>query len=271
MKTLKLISDRLFSTSAAGLYMLLFALAIGAATFIENDFGTSSARKLVFNAWWMELLMALFGGAILVNIFRFRMVQQKKWAVLSFHAAILVILTGAAVTRYFGFEGMMHIREGGQADFFLSSETYLNFEAKVNDRTFRFVEPVYFATLGNNHFEGEYLLGGKEIAVEVTDFMPNPEETLMAGSSGRRSASDRDRRRERAGGVLSSRGPTKQYPGYNFQLHTTGSPPGFQHSFAGRQTLFYSAHCFCSDTNGHPTNRYSGAGHVSPTAFEKPV
>lgn len=184
MKTLKLISDRLFSTSAAGLYMLLFALAIGAATFIENDFGTSSARKLVFNAWWMELLMALFGGAILVNIFRFRMVQQKKWAVLSFHAAILVILTGAAVTRYFGFEGMMHIREGGQADFFLSSETYLNFEAKVNDRTFRFVEPVYFATLGNNHFEGEYLLGGKEIAVEVTDFMPNPEETLMADPQG---------------------------------------------------------------------------------------
>ena len=89
MKLLKLISNRLFSTSAAGLYMILFAIAIGAATFIENDFGTSAAQKVVFKSWWLELLMLMFGITILVNIFRYRLVQQKKWAVLSFHAARL--------------------------------------------------------------------------------------------------------------------------------------------------------------------------------------
>ena len=46
MKTLKKVFDKLFSTTAAGLYMILFAVAIGAATFIENDFGTSSAQKV---------------------------------------------------------------------------------------------------------------------------------------------------------------------------------------------------------------------------------
>ncbi len=91
--------------------MILFAVAIGAATFIENDFGTSAAQKVIFKARWFELLLVLFSISILVNIFRFRMIQQKKWGTLMFHASIIVILLGAGVTRYFGYEGTMHIRE----------------------------------------------------------------------------------------------------------------------------------------------------------------
>ena len=94
---MKKILDKLFSTSAAGLYMILFAVSIGAATFIENDFGTSSAQKVVYRAWWFELLLLLFCGAIVFNIFRYRMVQMKKWAILTFHLSILVILAGAGI------------------------------------------------------------------------------------------------------------------------------------------------------------------------------
>lgn len=184
MKLLKLISNRLFSTSAAGLYMILFAVAIGAATFIENDFGTSAAQKVVFKSWWLELLMLMFGITILVNIFRYRLVQQKKWAVLSFHAAIVIIFMGAAVTRYFGFEGMMHIREGSSSNTFLSAETYLIFEARQQGRQYRFNEPVLFASLGNNHFQESYQLGATTIDVEVTDFMPNPKEFLLNDEAG---------------------------------------------------------------------------------------
>lgn len=36
---LQKINNTVFSTSAAGLYLLVFAIAIGVATFIENDFG----------------------------------------------------------------------------------------------------------------------------------------------------------------------------------------------------------------------------------------
>jgi len=184
MKTFKRIMDRLFSTSAAGLYMILFAIAIGGATFVENDFGTSAAQKVIFKSWWMELLMLLFGISILINIFRFRMIQQKKWAILAFHAAILVILLGAAATRYLGFEGMMHIREGSTANTFLSAETHLVFEARHQGETYRFHEPVLFASLGDNQFEESYMLGGREIKVEVTEFMPNPKEFLLNDEQG---------------------------------------------------------------------------------------
>ena len=91
-KIVSKISDALFSTRAAGLYILLFAAAIGIATFIENDYGTSSAQKVVFQAFWFEVLLVLFGISIIVNIVKFKMIKQKKWALILFHGAIILIL-----------------------------------------------------------------------------------------------------------------------------------------------------------------------------------
>ncbi|MFZ1715788.1 MAG: cytochrome c biogenesis protein ResB, partial [Saprospiraceae bacterium] len=123
--------DKLFSTRASGLYILLFAISIGVATFVENDFGTSAAQKVIFRSAWFELLLVLFGMSILINIFRFKMIRQKKWAILLFHASILIILIGAGITRYFGTEGRMHIREGARSNVIISNETYLKFKVRT--------------------------------------------------------------------------------------------------------------------------------------------
>ncbi len=72
-----------FNTRAAGMYILLFAAAIGVGTFIENDFGTSSAQHVIYKSWWFSLLLALFCITIGVNMVRFKMVRQRKWAVLN--------------------------------------------------------------------------------------------------------------------------------------------------------------------------------------------
>ena len=74
------ILHRILGTRAAGVYILLFAAAIGIATFVENDFGTSSAQKVIFKSWWFELLLILFGLSLIYNIIQFRMVKAKKWS-----------------------------------------------------------------------------------------------------------------------------------------------------------------------------------------------
>ena len=183
--TLKKILDRFFSTSAAGLYLVLFAAAIGIATFIENDFGTSAAQKVVYRARWFEILLVLFGISVLVNIFRFRMIQQRKWGVFTFHAATLVILLGAAATRYFGSEGIMHIREGGQTNQILSNETFLQFEVQKNGQSYRFDEEVFFASLGKNKFKEEYQIGDEVYQIRLLDFIPNPVETVRNDEGGK--------------------------------------------------------------------------------------
>ena len=182
---MKKAADILFSTRAAGIYILVFAAAIGVATFIENDYGTSSAQKMVFRARWFEALMLLFSISILVNIKRFRMIQQRKWSLLMFHLAILVILLGSAITRYTGYEGLMHIREGSASNEFLSAETYVQVRANYRGNEYEISNPAEFATLGRNRLKESYQIEDKVIELEVIDFIPNPERKLVDDPSGK--------------------------------------------------------------------------------------
>ncbi len=181
---IKSINALFFGTRAAGLYLLVFAAAIGIATFIENDFGTSAAQKVVYRALWFEILLVLFAGTLVYNIIQFRMVRQKKWALLIFHLAMIVILAGAGITRYFGFEGMMHIREEDESNAILSAETYLQFQVEKDGQSYRFDESVLFASLGNNHFEESYLIGRDQIDVRLKQFIPNPQQVLETDENG---------------------------------------------------------------------------------------
>jgi len=184
VKNLKKYLNPIFSTRAAGLYMLLFALAIAVATFIENDYGTSSAQKVVFKSGWFTFLLVLFSLTIIVNIFRFRMIQQKKWALVTFHASIVIILLGAGITRHFGYEGVINIRENSSSNIFLTEETYLQFKILKDEQTYQINEPVLFATLGNNRFQESYLIGNDLIEINVSDFIPNPVEVLKDDAAG---------------------------------------------------------------------------------------
>ena len=179
------LSVALFNTRAAGLYILLFAAAIGIATFIENDYGTSSAQKVVFKAFWFELLLLLFSISIAVNIVKFKMIQQKKYTLILFHSAIILILIGAGITRYLGFEGIMHIRENDSSNTFLSSSTFLKFKVVKNNKTFEFNEEVLFATLGNNNWHESYLIDNDLIDVTVKKFIPNPTQKLVESLDGK--------------------------------------------------------------------------------------
>lgn len=189
METAKLalnkIGNALFNTRAAGFYILAFAAAIGIATFVENDFGTPAAQKLIYKTRWFELLLVLFSITLLVNIVKFKMVKQRKWALLIFHGAMVLILIGAGVTRYFGYEGMMHIREGSSSSQFLSADTYLNFDVEQNGQFYSFNEPVLFAGVGSNEFNETYQIGSQLVKVELEEVIPNPQNTLETAEDGR--------------------------------------------------------------------------------------
>lgn len=100
----------------------LFALALGAAvaTFIENDFGTMSARHYVYNALWYELLLILTALNIVLVVYKTKMFLHVSKFI--FHIAFVVILLGAGMTRYLGEDGVMKIREGSSSNTFFSTQ-----------------------------------------------------------------------------------------------------------------------------------------------------
>lgn len=185
LKPGKRLALMLFNTRAATAYLLAFAIAIGVATFIENDFGTSAAQKLVYRAGWFEALLFMFAGSLVANIFWYRMIPQRKWGLLTLHASMIIILAGAAVTRYAGFEGIMHIREGNAVNRFLTSESYVSLIIKDGEQEYRTDDPLLLSSLGRNRWNRSYLIGDKKLEASLVNFIPNPVEQIQLNPAGK--------------------------------------------------------------------------------------
>ncbi|MCB0457743.1 MAG: cytochrome c biogenesis protein CcsA [Flavobacteriaceae bacterium] len=118
----------LFSTRLTAVLFIVFAVAMAVGTFMDQGYErppSPYAREMIFNTWWFEAIMVIFVINFIGNIFRFRLLRKEKWATLLLHISFILILVGAFVTRYIGFEGVMHIREGNTENTFLSDQTYL--------------------------------------------------------------------------------------------------------------------------------------------------
>ena len=118
----------IFYTYIHAVYGISFFLALGIsmaiATFVESSYGTPVARALVYRTWWFELLWALFALNLVNNFIRFRLYTKEKLTMGIFHVSFILMLLGAVITRYVGYEGLMHIREGERSDYILSREDY---------------------------------------------------------------------------------------------------------------------------------------------------
>jgi len=124
MKALKF----LISPAMMGVLFIVLAVSMAAATFIENDFGQEASRAAVYNTVWFEFLFLLLVLNLLGQIYTFRLWRRGKLTVFLFHAAFIVMVTGAAITRYTGYDGMIHIREGESSHVTFSSGSYVTFE-----------------------------------------------------------------------------------------------------------------------------------------------
>ncbi|MBN1819344.1 MAG: cytochrome c biogenesis protein ResB, partial [Prolixibacteraceae bacterium] len=168
----KLISF-LFSMFFTGLLLIFFAIAIGYATFVENDYGTLTAKILIYNSWWFEVLLFVIIINLTGSIFVNKLITKKKWTIFLFHVAFIVILAGAALTRYFGFEGTMHIREGKSSNSIISTATFIKITATANGQSETIEKEVKFTGYTGNRFSEKLEVGGKSIHIKNIQFMPS--------------------------------------------------------------------------------------------------
>ncbi len=181
---LKSLTKWFFSIKSALVLMFIFAASIGTATFIENDYGTQTARALIYNAKWFEILLILLSLNLTYNIVKFRLFRKEKIFTGIFHAAFLIIILGAAITRYIGYEGIMHIREGGISNTITSDRTYLQIEVKKDGKFYRYEEPIYLSKIGQNHLKRTIDFGGEKITVELEKYLPNAKEQIVPTKEG---------------------------------------------------------------------------------------
>ncbi len=167
------------SMKSMAILMLIFAVSIGYATIIENDFGTMTAKAEIYNAIWFEVLLGLLAFNLLANIYRYKMYTLHKAPLFIFHIGFLVVLFGAAVTRYTGFEGTMHIREGGESSSILSAETFVTLQASENGQHSEAESSVYLSNKNDNILSLSTKVGDKKIIANLFEYIPDAVETLV--------------------------------------------------------------------------------------------
>ena len=125
----KKLASIIFSTRLTATLFIVFAIAMAVGTLVDASSETSPtpySRALIYNAWWFEAIMGLFVVNFLGNIIRFKMFSKEKATTLVIHLSFILILVGAFVTRYIGYEGVMQINEGDTSNEILSEFAYLN-------------------------------------------------------------------------------------------------------------------------------------------------
>ncbi|MFT5231848.1 MAG: cytochrome c biogenesis factor, partial [Candidatus Azotimanducaceae bacterium] len=125
----KKLASILFSTRLTGTLFIVFAVAMAVGTFLDASSETSPtpySREIIYNAWWFEAIMVIFMINFLGNMTRYSLHKRENWSTLLIHLSFILVLLGAFVTRYIGYEGVVHIREGETSNVMLSERVYLN-------------------------------------------------------------------------------------------------------------------------------------------------
>ena len=180
----KLLSILFSPRTTLGL-LVIFAIALGAATFIENSYDTATAKILVYNAKWFEAIMVLMIINYIGSIQRYHFLTWKKISGLIFHTAFAIIIIGAGVTRYVGFEGNMHIREGASSDYIFSNKIYLTVKSSDDVQDYLLEEPLNIGQNIDNSFE--FFIDTKQkgnIGIAYKDHIINAVESFVEGEGG---------------------------------------------------------------------------------------
>jgi cytochrome c-type biogenesis protein CcsB len=174
----------LFSGTFMGILLVIFSVSIGYATFIENDFDAIMAKMLVYNARWFEVLMVLMIINFTGMIFSRQLYKRSKINVLIIHVSLVIIIIGAGITRYIGFEGQMHIREGHTTNRFISSDTYLNIQMKDESGLENINKRIWLSPFNNNIFSNEIYFNKSSLQFNIDKFIPNAVEQIIPDEHG---------------------------------------------------------------------------------------
>ncbi|MBN2030992.1 cytochrome c biogenesis protein CcsA [bacterium] len=164
--------------------LLIFAVSIGIATFIENDFGTETAQRTIYKAKWLEVLLLLLVINLISQIIQHRLWKKGKRLSLIFHSAWIILFMGGGITRYFGVEGFMHIREGGVADRMTTSDAVFQVTLESQDDQQNWEKPLLISEKEVEDFHKTFDLNGEKVAVRYKNFIPYADVSLIDDSLG---------------------------------------------------------------------------------------
>lgn len=98
------------------LLLILYATVLAVATFVEKYTDAATARQYIYhNALFLIFQLLLTINCVAV-IYKRKWWSRKMWGAILLHFSFVVIFLGAFLTYSFGYEGILHLREGQKSN-----------------------------------------------------------------------------------------------------------------------------------------------------------
>lgn len=184
-----------FSTKTMTVLLFIFAGSMAVATFVENDYDTPTAKMLIYNAKWFEILMLWIIIIFIFNIKIYQLTKREKWPILIFHIAFILMFVGGAITRYWSFEGQMPIKEGETSNEIISDHTYIKININDGVKSITYDQHPYMMSYFNGgntlwpfkrNFKESYEFDDKVIKIKSLDYIPLAKDSIQKTTSGQK-------------------------------------------------------------------------------------
>lgn len=121
---------------------------------------------------------------------RLKLYNLKRLPVFLFHMAFLVVIAGAAFTRFVGTEGIMHIREGETTASYISSNTYFYVKAENGSGSIEKYQKIFISPASKKQVNVSFRLGKDRIRIKSTEYVSG--ESMKMGSQMAKGSSHAD-------------------------------------------------------------------------------
>jgi len=192
---MKRLKNILFSTRTMTVLLMLFGISMAVATFVESSYDTPTAKTLVYNSRWFEILMLWLIILFIANIKRYRLWKKEKWPILVFHLAFVFMFIGGGITRYTSFEGQMPIQEGQTTNEIISDLTYFKLNVSDGEKILLYDKHPYMMSYFNakdtkwplkRTFKQNYRFDDKAISLKTLDYIPLAKDSVQITESGKK-------------------------------------------------------------------------------------
>ncbi len=179
----KKIYSHLISSRLMAVFLIALAISMAIGTFLDAGQETSPtpySRVLIYNTLWFEVILILLMVNFIGNIKNYNLIKNKKWTILILHLSFVLIIFGAGITRYIGFEGVIPIYEGEKNNKILSEDTYLSvwMDGDINGKVLRKKEykKLFLSERLDNEFKLKTNFNKTDVKIRSLKFIENAEE-----------------------------------------------------------------------------------------------
>ena len=140
--------------------LVLFAISMAGATWIEKEYGTMPAKVVIYYSPLFFLLQFLLVVNFVLIAMQYHLFKRKRWGFLLVHCSFVIILTGAMITHVFGKEGVLHLRKGEVSDRIMvrTNRGQNDFTLPFQVELVKFTLTRYPGSMSPSSFESELLV-----------------------------------------------------------------------------------------------------------------